>query len=203
MVGMDVKPDLPSTPPSRTERTERTDRTERTAARRDGSDGAGGDLRAQVQQIAIRQQRFEQHLAAELDVDRAGLEAMDHLMTTGPTTPTELARRLGISTAATTLVLNRLESAGHLRRDPHPTDRRKLVVTASEESSDRAWGHVAPLIDSVEALIESLGESDRAVVEDFVRGLLAAYDDATPAPATARGSAGTRSGRAAPATRPG
>lgn len=175
MRDMDVKPDLPSTAPSR------ADRAERTAARRDGSGGAGGDLRAQVQQIAIRQQRFEQHLAAELAVDRTGLEAMDHLMTSGPTTPTELARGLGISTAAMTLVLNRLESAGHLRREPHPTDRRKLVVSASEESSDRAWGHVAPLIGSVEALIESLGEPERAAVESFVRGLLAAYDDATPA----------------------
>ena len=43
-----------------------------------------------------------------------------------------------------------------------------------------AWRGVSK-IDDVEALIESLGESERAVVESFVRGLLAAYDAATPA----------------------
>lgn len=133
-----------------------------------------------MQQIAIRQQRFEQHLAAELNVDRAGLEAMDHLMTTGPATPTELARLLGISTAAMTLVLNRLESAGHLRRDPHPSDRRKLIITASDETSHRAYGHVAPLIQGVESLIDSLKESERVVVEKFLDGLLTAYDEVTP-----------------------
>lgn len=175
---MDVKPNRSSTLPPP------VDRAARTAARRAGvgsvSGGVGGDLRAKVQQIAIRQQRFEQHLAAELEVDRAGLEALDHLMTTGPATPTELARLLGVSTAAMTLVLNRLESAGHLRRDPHPSDRRKLIVTASDETSQRAYDHVAPLIQGVESLIESLAEADRGVVEDFLDGLLAAYDQATP-----------------------
>jgi DNA-binding MarR family transcriptional regulator len=171
---MDVKPHAISTPPAP------ADRATRAAARRDGSDGTGGDLRAKVQQIAIRQQRFEQHLAAELNVDRAGLEAMDHLMTTGPATPTELARLLGISTAAMTLVLNRLESAGHLRRDPHPSDRRKLIITASDETSHRAYGHVAPLIQGVESLIDSLKESERVVVEKFLDGLLTAYDEVTP-----------------------
>lgn len=171
---MDVK--RPVTPPPPTP----PGRAARTVARRDGSGGTGGDIRAKVQQITIRQQRFEQHLAAELDVDRAGLEAMDHLMTTGPATPTELARLLGISTAAMTLVLNRLESAGHLRRDPHPSDRRKLVVTASDETSRRAHGYVAPLIRGVESLIDSLEETERAVVEEFLDGLLAAYDEATP-----------------------
>lgn len=174
MGGMDVKPEPVPTPPTP------ADRAARTAARRDGSDAASGDLRSKVQQISIRQERFEQYLATELGVDRTGLEAMDHLMTTGPTTPTELARRLGVSTAAMTLVLNRLEAAGHLRREPHPSDRRKLVVTASDETSERAYGHVAPLIDGVESLIDSLGEADRQVVEDFVRGLLVAYDRATP-----------------------
>ena len=174
MTGMDVKPHLTSSSPAP------ADRAARTAARRDGTGGAGGDLRAKVQQIAIRQQRFEQHLAARLDVDRVGLEAMDHLMTSGPATPTELARLLGISTAAMTLVLDRLESAGHVRRDPHPSDRRKLVVTASDETSHQAHGHVAPLIHGVESLIDSLDETERAVVEKFVDGLLTAYDEATP-----------------------
>lgn len=171
---MDVKPPKISTPPAA------ADRAARTAARRDETGGAGGDLRAKVQQIAIRQQRFEQHLAAELDVDRAGLEAMDHLMSTGPTTPTELARLLGISTAAMTLVLNRLESAGHLRRDPHPSDRRKLIVTASDETSHRAYGQVEPLIRGVESLIDSMEEAERVVVEKFLDGLLTAYDEVTP-----------------------
>ncbi|WP_367882347.1 MarR family transcriptional regulator [Rathayibacter oskolensis] len=94
-------------------------------------------------------------------------------------TPTELARRLDISTAATTLVLNRLEAAGHVRRDRHPSDGRKLVVTASESSAALAQERVAPLIEGVEDLVASLDEEERATVLAFLDRLLAVYDAAT------------------------
>ncbi|ROP63453.1 MarR family winged helix-turn-helix transcriptional regulator [Curtobacterium sp. ZW137] len=137
------------------------------------------DIRARVQQVAVRQQRFERHLARALDVDAMGLEAMDHLITSGPATPTELARRLEISTAAMTLVLNRLEGAGHVRRDRHPSDGRKLVVTAASSSSDRAYELVLPMIDGIEELVEGMDAAERATVQTFLDRLIRIYDDAT------------------------
>lgn len=157
---------------------DRTDRHDRAAARRDGRVLPDHDIRARVQQVAVRQQRFERHLARALEVDAAGLEAMDHLIATGPATPTELARRLEISTAAMTLVLNRLEAAGHVRRERHPSDGRKLVVTAAERSSDRAYDLVLPLIDGMEAIVDDLGPDERATVQAFLDRLIGVYDDA-------------------------
>lgn len=81
-----------------------------------------------------------------------------------------------------TLVLNRLEAAGHVTRDRHPSDRRKMIVSASGEASDRAYGHVTPLIEGVESVIASLTDSERAVIEAFLRRLLATYDNVTPTP---------------------
>lgn len=175
MVGMDVK----STAHSRTPSPGRADRRDREAARRDGRELPDGDIRARVQQLGVRQQRFERYLASELGVDAPGLEAMDHLIATGPATPTELAKRLGISTAATTLVLNRLEDAGHIRRDRHPSDGRKLVVTAAQSSADRAYERVLPMIEGVEDLVSGLSAADRATVQAFLDRLVAIYDDAT------------------------
>lgn len=156
----------------------RGNRRDREAARRDGRDLPEDDIRARVQQVSVRQQRFERHLAGQLGVDAAGLIAMDHLISTGPTTPTELARRLEISTAAMTLVLNRLEAQEHVRRERHPSDGRKLVVTAAQASADLAHRHVLPVIEGVEALIESLDGQERATVQRFLDGLIAVYDDA-------------------------
>lgn len=136
------------------------------------------DIRARVQQVGVRQQRFERHLARALDVDPAGLEAMDHLISHGPSTPTELARRLEVSTAAMTLVLNRLETAGHVRRDRHPSDGRKLVVTAAEQSSDRAYDLVLPLIDGIEDAVAGMDATERATVQAFLDRLIGIYDDA-------------------------
>lgn len=157
----------------------RADRREREVARRDGRDLPDDDIRSRVQQVAIRQQKFERYMARELVVDQVGLEVMDHLITIGSATPTELARRLDTSTAAMTLVLNRLEGAGHVRRDRHPSDGRKLVVTAAEASSDRAHELVLPIIDGVEDLVAGMDATERATVQAFLDRLLAIYDDAT------------------------
>src|SRR5699024_8750166 len=44
-------------------------------------------------------------------------------------TPGAIAQTLGISSASTTKLLDRLEAAGHVRRSRHPSDRRALVIT--------------------------------------------------------------------------
>lgn len=152
----------------------------RAAERHAGSPPADGDIRARIQQLTLRQQRFERRVARELGVDLPGLEAMDHLISSGPTSPTDLARRLDISTAATSLVLNRLEAAGHIRRERHPTDGRKLVVTAAEDSADEAHRLVAPLIEGVENLIDTLSEQERITVLKFLDAMVQAYDRSAP-----------------------
>lgn len=44
-------------------------------------------------------------------------------------TPGAIAQSLEISSASTTKLLDRLERAGHIRRAPHPSDRRALVIS--------------------------------------------------------------------------
>lgn len=175
MDGMDVK----ITAQSPTESLWRSDRRDREAARRDERQLPEDDIRGRIQQLTIRQQRFERYLASELGVDAPGLEAMDHLIATGPATPTELARQLGISTAAMTLVLNRLEETGHIRRDRHPSDGRKLIVTAAQSSADQAYERVLPMIEGVEKLIEEMSVQERTAVQEFLDRLVAIYDQAT------------------------
>ncbi|WP_221321333.1 MarR family winged helix-turn-helix transcriptional regulator [Actinoplanes sp. L3-i22] len=152
----------------------------RVADRHHAGPPADGDIRARIQQLTLRQQRFERRVARDLGVDLPGLEALDHLISAGPSSPTELARRLDISTAATSLVLNRLEAAGHIRRERHPTDGRKLVVTAAEDSVDAADRLVAPLIGGVETLVGSLSEQESATVLKFLDALIQVYDQGAP-----------------------
>ncbi|HWD61924.1 MAG TPA: MarR family transcriptional regulator, partial [Humibacter sp.] len=52
-------------------------------------------------------------------------------------TPGGLAIHLGISTASVTKLLDRLESAGHIQRQRHPTDRRGVVIALSPDSHHR------------------------------------------------------------------
>lgn len=46
--------------------------------------------------------------------------------------PSEISRHLGISSASTTALIDRLERAGMVERVSHPTDRRSILVAATD-----------------------------------------------------------------------
>ena len=142
---------------------------------------ATDDIRRRLQRLTASHEKFERTVERDLEVDAAGLATMDLLITRGPATPTELARAVEISTAAMTLVLNRLEASGHITRESHPTDRRKVVVTATEASTIRAHDSFQPLLRGVDTLVDSMGNDERLAVATFLAELLAIYDEAISA----------------------
>lgn len=151
--------------------------TERARERLDGTPLRDHDLRSRLQQLGIRHRHLEKQLAGALRTDVSGLEVMDHLIALGPTTPSTLASRLGTSTAAMSLVLNRLEQAGHISRERHPDDGRKLVVTAVEASTEQAWELISPQTRAIDALIARYTPEQQDLVEGFLDAVLALYDD--------------------------
>ncbi|AGZ39407.1 MarR family winged helix-turn-helix transcriptional regulator [Actinoplanes friuliensis] len=128
--------------------------------------------------LSAEQQDFARLMAARLGVDAAGLAALYYLSDRGAATPTELARALKISTAATTLVVNRLVAAGHVGREPHPSDRRKVVVVPVQASVDAAYELVRSVAETVETLTAAMTAEERAAVESFLDRMTEAYQQA-------------------------
>lgn len=93
--------------------------------------------------------------ASELSVNATDLAALRHLVAASRlgehVSPTELSAQLGISSAATTKLLNRLALLGHVRREPHPTDRRGQLIVATD------LAHTA--------IHEALGHSHKRMME--------------------------------------
>lgn len=146
----------------------------------DTSGGANADaLRTQLRHLTLRQQRFERYLGRRLHADPAGLAVMDHLVNVGPASPTDLARGLDTSTAAMTLVIDRLVAGGHATREPHPTDRRRVVVTPAADWESTAWEYVSPLVRGITDAADALTPGDRATVTAFLQRVIGAYDEAT------------------------
>nr|WP_274635587.1 MarR family transcriptional regulator [Microbacterium bovistercoris] len=52
-------------------------------------------------------------------------------------TPGALAEYLGISSASTTKLLDRLAAAGHIERAAHPTDRRALTIRITQQTHEQ------------------------------------------------------------------
>lgn len=100
----------------------------------------------------------------------------------GPLGVAELSDRLGIRTASTTVLVDRLAAAGHVRREPHPTDRRRTLVVLDEgarAANDAAW---SPPIAQLDAVSRSLPPEEREVVLAFLRRATTALDQGSPAP---------------------
>jgi DNA-binding MarR family transcriptional regulator len=57
------------------------------------------------------------------------LKGICHLAEVGSSTPTKLAKEIGVSTAAITDLICRLESLGYAKRKNHPKDLRGYVIT--------------------------------------------------------------------------
>lgn len=92
----------------------------------------------------------------------------------------DLARHLGISTASTTKLLDRLEHAGHIRRTPHPTDRRALAIVVTEDTRVAAEATVGREQARRFRVAAALDPARRAAVIDFLEALSATSEDSWP-----------------------
>jgi DNA-binding MarR family transcriptional regulator len=97
--------------------------------------GALGELREAEQRISLASRRYMQ-------LNDTDMRALHYLIVCANrdaiATPSGIAQHLGISTAATTKLLDRLEKSNHIHRAPHPTDRRALAITISKETRHAA-----------------------------------------------------------------
>ncbi|HEX5856510.1 MAG TPA: MarR family transcriptional regulator [Microbacterium sp.] len=128
-------------------------------------------------------ERFEKAFGAELRVNATDLEAMEHLLMSGPLAPTELAHRLGISTASTTTAIDRLVALGHVSREPNPHDRRGVLVVPAEASRKRAMGRLMPMIFGVDAELDGFSEEEQNAITRYLERVVTVYEQHAAGPA--------------------
>lgn len=118
---------------------------------------------------------FELRLGQQLSVNPTDLIAMEHLIQDGPLSPTELARRLGVTTAAMTTSIDRLTAIGHVTRSPNPDDRRGVLVVPAPASVSQAMGMLLPMILGIDRVLADFDGPERAVIADYLRRVVDTY----------------------------
>lgn len=88
--------------------------------------------------------------------------------------PAEVARRLEVSTAAATGIVDRLVARGHVERRPHPGDRRRTELVLTDSGREETVGHLLPMFIALDRLDRGFSAEERAVVERYLRGAVAA-----------------------------
>jgi DNA-binding MarR family transcriptional regulator len=118
---------------------------------------------------------FEKHLARTLTVNSTDLNAMEHLIQSGPLSPTDLAKRLDVSTAAVTSVIDRLVAIGHVTREPQPNDRRGVLVVPQPASVAKAMATLMPMIMGINSVLDDFDETEKATIVDYLQRVLGTY----------------------------
>jgi DNA-binding MarR family transcriptional regulator len=108
-------------------------------------------------------------LARRLGIGLTDLHAMNHIFSGAvPIGPVELGQRLGIRSASATALVDRLEHSGHVRRQPHPDDRRRVTLVPSEQAAVRTMAAMAPMLAGIEAAAARLSDTERDAVTRFL-----------------------------------
>lgn len=82
--------------------------------------------------------------------------------------PHDLARHLGISSASTTKLLDRLSHEGFVEREPHPHDRRALVIKLTESSRADFFRHFGARMNHMRAALEPYSDDEIDVIVRFL-----------------------------------
>ena len=112
-------------------------------------------------------------VARRAGLSTSELHSLRHLMDT-PMGPVELARALGVTSAASSGVVDRLVTRGHAERRPHPGDGRRTEVVITESGRVEVFALLAPMFAGLSELDSSLSDDERVVVERYLRGATAA-----------------------------
>lgn len=86
-------------------------------------------------------------------------------------TPHELAAHLGISTAATTVLLDRLVKAGHVERVAHPTDRRGKLVVPTPRAYEETRAELRHAHDRMREIAAAVPRDARPALLSFLNAL--------------------------------
>ncbi|KAF0956701.1 MULTISPECIES: MarR family winged helix-turn-helix transcriptional regulator [Mycobacteriales] len=103
-------------------------------------------------------------LIALLDRDRAGAVA----------SPGWLAGHLGLNSASTTALIDRLESKGLVDRRRDDSDRRRVALHVTDAAQEMGWTFFGPLIDQVIAVADGFSDDELTTIRTFLDQVTAA-----------------------------
>jgi DNA-binding MarR family transcriptional regulator len=108
-------------------------------------------------------------IAERVGAHATDIETMDLLNTLGTMTAGELSRRTGLSSGATTRLIDRLVRKGYVRRVADESDRRRVLIEPVYENLGELGALYRPLMDGMLEVISGFSDDQLATVIEFVR----------------------------------
>jgi DNA-binding MarR family transcriptional regulator len=131
--------------------------------------------------VIVASDRYTDAAASRGTLHRTDLSALSLLMDAADAhvmTPGRLGASLGLSSPATTALVDRLERAGHVRRERLPSDRRAVGIRITDSAVEAGSDLYSPLVDELTAALAPVSAADLAVATRVLRLVETATHDA-------------------------
>jgi DNA-binding MarR family transcriptional regulator len=122
--------------------------------------------------VTVELDLFAAEFAGRNGLHPTDVRALIHLLDAGRTgvraTPGWLGAQLGVNSASTTALVDRLERLGLVRRERDADDRRRVLLVVQDEAVTLGWSFFGPLIHEMVATMRSFDEKELATVRRFL-----------------------------------
>ncbi|MGA5561442.1 MarR family transcriptional regulator [Streptomyces platensis] len=136
---------------------------------------AGMDLVHLLREVTVRLDlagaRFAGHNGLHPTDLRALISLLDAARAGEESTPGRLGDRLGLNSAGTTALVDRLERLGLLRRVRDTRDRRRVLLEVDDRALALGQSFFGPLIDRTIALLATFEPDEQAAIRRFLSGV--------------------------------
>jgi DNA-binding MarR family transcriptional regulator len=112
-------------------------------------------------------QAFDDAVGRALGLNPTDLRCLDWLVD-GPKAAGELSAGTGLSSAATTTLIDRLERGGFVRRVRDSVDRRRVMVEMTPEGRERVNRYYGPIVREGAALFSDASDTQLAQMRDWL-----------------------------------
>jgi MarR family transcriptional regulator, organic hydroperoxide resistance regulator len=113
---------------------------------------------------------YNQQVADRVGLRLTDMQCINVLDLMGPSTPGELARSTGLTTGGVTVMLDRLEKGGYVKRVPNPRDRRSVLVRLNPTKLKKVQAFYGEINERMVALLDETPDRElRSVVDLFSR----------------------------------
>jgi DNA-binding MarR family transcriptional regulator len=109
---------------------------------------------------------FHQAVAHVLGLNATDTRCLDLIVLHGPASPTELAALTGLTTGAITVLIDRLERAGLVRRRPLSRDRRRTLLVTTPKAMRVLGPLYAPMARRMHGFLSSYSSRDLKFLGD-------------------------------------
>ncbi len=119
---------------------------------------------------------FRHAVGERLGVNVTDMECLALIFFKGLASPSEISRYTGLTSGATTAMLDRLEQARLIERQPNPHDRRGTLIVLTNERNKELDAIFAPGREAIKRLTESYSERKLEIIADYLKRLVEIWE---------------------------